>query len=149
MEERINVDLATDQDGFVSQECPACERRFKVIPGEGSDRPISFCPYCQHEGRSCWWTPEQAEYLSAIVGEQVLGREFDELERVFNSGSSGGFFQMSLQVTRPPTPVRPSEPSDSSPIFHFVCCNERIKHDGKESKLACIICGVQKDVERA
>ena len=141
MEEHINVNLAADDDGFVSQECPACERRFKIIPGEGSDQPIAFCPYCRHNGRDCWWTPEQAEYLSAIVGAQVVGPELDRMARDFNRGSASGFIRMSVEVTRPREPLRPNEPNDAWPILHFACCNERIKHDGSEARVACVICG--------
>jgi hypothetical protein len=149
MEERINVDLAADDDGFVSQECPACERRFKIVPGEGSDKPVSFCPYCRHNGHDCWWTPEQAKYLSAIIGEQVFGPELDQMAREFNRGSSGGFIRMSAQITRPHVPVRPDEPTVAWPIVHFACCNERIKYDDKDAQVACVICGVQAGVGAA
>jgi len=148
MDEHIDITLSADDDGFISQECPACIRRFKIVPGEGSDKPISFCPYCRHQGHDCWWTPEQAEYLSGIVGEQVIGPELDKLAREFDRDSSGGgFVQIAMNVASPPAPVRPGEPNEDLPIVRFPCCNERIKHDGKESQLSCIICGILRITE--
>lgn len=40
----VSVALPTDSDGFVSQECHACSKRFKAVFGEGSDRPIAIVP---------------------------------------------------------------------------------------------------------
>ena len=147
MENQIEVSLATDNDGFLSQECPACERRFKIVPGEGSDKPVSFCPYCRHNGHDCWWTPQQAEYISGVVGEQVVVPELDQMARDFNRGSGRGFIRMSVKVTRPRVPSRPDEPNDVWPVTKFECCNERIKHDGQATGVACVICGVQIDTK--
>lgn len=141
MKERVKVSLATDDDGFVSQECPACRRRFKTVFGEGSDKPISCCPYCSHRGRNCWWTPEQAKYLSGVVAQQVISPKLDKAARDFNRGSSRGIWRMSVKVNRPSLPQRPVEPNLDWSILHFACCNERIKHDGKESQIKCVICG--------
>ena len=80
---RVRVSLNTDDDGFLSQRCPSCERRFKVKFGEGSDRPISFCPYCGHNEEGCWWTQEQADYLAAQAGNQA---EFRGHNTIFLSG---------------------------------------------------------------
>lgn len=147
MDEHIDVDLSTDDNGFISQECPACGRRFKIVPDEGSDKTMSFCPYCQHEGHDCWWTPEQAEYLAAVVGDRVIGPRIDQMAHEFNRSSSDGFVQISMQVSPSPTPVRPRESNEALPIAYFACCDERIKHDGEASQLACIICGVRRGVE--
>lgn len=141
MGDSVTVTFNTDSEGFLSQECPSCERRFKAKMGEGSDQPISFCPYCGHSGRDCWWTPEQVEYLSAKVGNEVVGPQLDAMARDFNQKTAGGFVSMSMKVSKPPTPLPPSEPDDDWPTVKFDCCNELIKHDGKEQRLHCIICG--------
>lgn len=59
----MEVSFPTDSDGYLSQECPSCEQIFKVVFGEGSEEPISFCPYCGHSGRDCWYTKPQVEYM--------------------------------------------------------------------------------------
>jgi len=139
---RVNIKLNTDDDGFLSQECPACERRFKVKFGEGSEAPIAFCPYCGHNQENCWWTQDQADYLAAVAGGEVLGPELEEMARDFNRQSpKGGFVSISMEVKRSPVPDPPDEPNDDWPTRTFDCCGETIKHDGQEESLHCIICG--------
>lgn len=141
MSENVSVSLQTDDDGFLSQECPSCKRRFKAKFSEGSDQPISFCPYCGHNDTGCWWTPEQAEYLSAIAAEEIVGPELKKMAREFNRKSSGGLISMNMKVSHSPTPRAPVEPDVNWPMVSFECCGERIKHDGQNSELRCIICG--------
>ena len=144
MNREISVKINTDSSGFMSQECPACERRFKIKPGEGSDEPVRFCPYCDHTGEACWWTPEQAEYLGATAATQVLGPELDELAQTFNrrTGNSG-LFKMTMTVDKPAVPKPPDEPDDAWPRLVFPCCNEEIRHDGENADLFCVICGTE------
>lgn len=140
------VSLETDADGFVSQECPSCMRRFKVKFGEGSDRPIGSCPYCSHAGRDCWWTQAQADYFAAVAGQEVVGPMLDKFARNINRGNrSGSVLNIKASVNHGPRPIRPSEPNDSMPSMTFACCNERIKHDGASARLHCIICGASAD----
>ena len=141
MKKRISVSLSTDDDGLLSQECPSCERRFKVKYNEGSDQPISFCPYCGHNDTGCWWTPEQAEYLSGRAAEEIVAPELGKMARNFNRKSRGGLFSMSTKVRRSPAPPPPKELDNDWPHVTFSCCGEVIKHDGQSSDLRCIICG--------
>ena len=95
----------------------------------------------QLTGRDCWWTPEQAEYLSTKVSNEVVGPQLDAMARDFNRKTAGGFLSMSMKVSKAPTPLQPSETNDDWPKTRFECCNEVIKHDGNDQKLHCIICG--------
>jgi hypothetical protein len=63
----LEVNFPTDLDGFLSQECPSCNQPFKVLFGQGSSEPISFCPYCGFEGQDCWWTQEQVDHAAAAA----------------------------------------------------------------------------------
>ena len=78
----MEVSFPTDADGFLSQECPSCELRFKVMFGEGSAEPISYCPYCGYNGQNCWHTQAQVDYMQAIAANVSLGPELKKkLER--------------------------------------------------------------------
>ena len=141
-EVRLNVSFSTDDDGFLSQQCPSCERRFKVKFGEGSDQPIAFCPYCGHNEQGCWWTQQQADYLAAKASDEVVGPQIEKMARDFNRRSRrDDFVQVSMEVKRSPVPEPPVEHNDEWPTCRFDCCGEIIKHEGKESTLHCIICG--------
>ena len=138
----LSVSLNTTPDGFMSQECPACERIFKVAPGKGSPEPVTHCPYCNHKGNDCWWTKEQAEYMGAYGAEQIIGPQLDEMVRDFNRGGrNNDFLKISASVKKPPKAVAPAEEDDMPSSITFQCCGETIRHDGKETKLHCPICG--------
>lgn len=138
----VSVALPTDSDGFVSQECHACSKRFKAVFGEGSDRPIGHCPYCGHEEQNCWWTQEQASYLAAVAGQEIADSLLDDFAREVNRMSRpGDFLQVSAKVDRGPRPSPPAETDTSMMSVTFECCGERVKHDGSQARLYCIICG--------
>lgn len=142
----MNVSLKTDMDGFISQECPACKRRFKAKFGEGSDKPLAFCPYCGHADTECWWTPQQVEFFQSAVADKVVGPMLDDFARNINRSSSrGGLVRISASVKHDAPVPGPAESNEPMPIVEFLCCGESIKHDNSAVKLHCVICGMLTD----
>lgn len=141
----MEVSFPTDTDGFLSQECPSCGQQFKVIFGEGSEEPISFCPYCGYEGRDCWLTQDQVDHIQTAASNLVLGPELKKLERNLK-GASGGFFKIDVKSSIPDVPPPPIDTDGNFEIFRFPCCDETVKAD-RQDKLFCIICGNEKDVK--
>jgi hypothetical protein len=140
----MSVSFNTDGAGFMSQECPSCEERFKTQPGKGSPNPVSHCPYCGHEGTNCWFTPEQAEYLRGFATQEVLGPHLEELDRNLRriGSSSGGLIKVTGRIEKPRAPPRPEENDDDMPkVMTFACCGETIRHDAAKRPLYCVICG--------
>ncbi len=145
----LKVSLSTDAEGFLSQECPVCGKRFKVMFGEGSDRAIGHCPYCGHAGKDCWWTKEQAAYLTGVVGERMVNPMLEDFARGVNRMNRGhALVQMKARVKRSPPARPPVEPNRPMPVATFPCCNERIKHDGSTAQVHCIICGKVTDLRQ-
>lgn len=144
----MNVQLKTDGDGFISQECPNCEKRFKIRYGEGSDQPLSVCPYCGHEGRNCWWTKEQVDYLGKVVIQETIEPKLEKMAKEVNRNTrKGGFITMSMNFKRSRKAIPPEEPEDNWGTTLFDCCNETIRHDSSKSTLYCVICGIKQSVE--
>ncbi len=141
----MNISFATDSDGYLSQECPSCEQRFKVRFGEGSEDPISFCPYCGHKGHDCWYTQDQVEYIQAVTTDVVLGPELKKLEREMKR-TSGGFLKIDMKTDLPQAGAPPMEIDDALDVLRFPCCNETIKVT-RHDRHFCIICG--KEMEMA
>lgn len=132
MENGPQVTLPLDKDGFLSQECPACERRFKVKPTHGTGRTIAYCPYCSHHGKDCWWTKEQAAHVSALAAK-VMSEELNK-----GMKSVAGFtWSAGSPIEVPPVPSESQEPSSQ---FDFPCCSEAVKISATASA-TCIICG--------
>jgi hypothetical protein len=113
--------------------------------GEGSEEPISFCPYCGHEGHDCWYTKDQVKYIQTATADVVLGPELKKLEREMKK-ASGGLFKIEFKNDLPQVGVPPMEADDTFDVIRFPCCNEIIKVT-RYDRHFCIICG--KEVEMA
>ena len=147
MSEHTTISIPTDSDGFISRKCPACSKLFKAKYGEGSDQPLSHCPYCGSSDAD-WFTDEQRVYVRAAglnFARGIMGREIGKIAQKFNRGMGrGGFITAQMSHTTspnkplPPIPVESDEPMA---IALFDCCNERVKHDGSLEALHCVICG--------
>tara|TARA_R110002111_G_scaffold100976_6_gene156510 strand:+ start:70055 stop:70498 length:444 start_codon:yes stop_codon:yes gene_type:complete len=147
----MEISFSTDSDGFLTQECPACSGRFKVVFGEGSDDPISHCPYCAHMDTNCWWTPEQADYISNFTAQQaemMISDQFKKMARNLNSKSSSIKMSMRNTSSHTPSPTAPEEMELDLPTIKFSCCNEEIKYfeNLAEGRLFCVICGTEKSL---
>jgi len=137
----LEVSFPTDADGFISQECPSCVHRFKVLFGEGSEKPIAYCPYCGHQGHQCWYTAEQVDYIQAVAVSTTVGPELRKLQRRLGSASTG-FLKIGMKVDVPEPGVPPIEFDDPLDIVRFPCCNETVKVN-RISRIFCIICGME------
>lgn len=134
----IQIKFVQDDDGFLSQECPACRQRFKATFSGGGSAPLSFCPYCGHKGRDCWWTEAQAEYLGEVAAAKTIRPELERMAREINRKS--GPLKMKMDPPGPP-PRPPEELDEPWPIFTAPCCGEPIRYDGNYENLRCVICG--------
>lgn len=141
----MNISFPTDSDGYLSQECPSCAQRFKVRFGEGSEDPISFCPYCGHKGHDCWYTQDQVVYIQAVTTDVVLGPELKKLERE-TKRASGGLLKLDMKTDLPQAGAPPMETDDALDVLRFPCCHETIKVT-RHDRHFCIICG--KEMEMA
>jgi hypothetical protein len=144
--QKMQVSFNTDRKGFISHECPACERRFKVQPGKGSPKPVSHCPFCTHTGTNCWFTTEQASYLRGIAARDVLGPHLADIDRAFQrlGSSSGGMIKVKVTGRReePRVPPKPEERDDEmTGQVTFACCGETIRHEVANPPTYCTICG--------
>jgi len=148
MNDRMQISFDTDSDGFLSQECPACHKRFKANFSEGSDQPLSFCPYCAHQGRDCWWTQAQADYIINAVSNELIDPTMEKMARDFNRKiPKDGLISMKMKYKPGPRSVAPKEPNEDWPKLLFECCGETIKHDRSMDTLHCVICGRTKPVK--
>lgn len=140
----MEISFPTDTDGFLSQECPSCNQRFKVIFGQGSEEPISFCPYCGYNGQDCWFTQDQVDHIQAMAVDTVLAPELRKFEQRIK-GTSNEFFELDIKSNLPKPSVAPMEIDDPFDILHFPCCKETVKVD-KQQKHFCLICGMEVDM---
>ena len=137
---KFNFD--TDSDGYISQECPVCYKRFKVNFKKGSNKPLSFCPYCNYNGQNCWFTQPQIEYIKNVVAKEYISPELKKITQDFNRKTSKGSpISSSMKYKPGSSPIIPKEPQEDWPQLLFECCGETIKHDQSMETLHCVICG--------
>jgi hypothetical protein len=141
----LEVSFPTDADGYLSQECPSCEQPFKVIFGEGSEAPISCCPYCGYKGQDCWHTQAQVDYLQSIATSVFVAPELKKLERELKR-SSGGLLKIDIKSDLPEPGRAPIETDDPLTVMFFPCCNESVKVERHEHHF-CVICGQEFDMK--
>jgi len=145
----MEISFNTDSDGFLSQECPACKRRFKVqFTQDASGKSLTFCPYCGHSGEDCWWTQEQADYVAASLQKEVVPEIKKMARNLERMNRPGGAVQFKANRSLRPgaLPPAPKESDDPWPKATFSCCDEVIKHDGSVRQFHCIICGKETSV---
>jgi hypothetical protein len=128
------IKLNTDREGFISQECPACGHRFKVKLGDGSPRPVTYCPYCRHKNREGWWTRLQAGYIEAAAG--VGDHQLDRMLLDVLKGSK----EVNLKKLPGAGAEAPAEPQEAWPVVEFPS-REVVRHDGTALKLFCPLTG--------
>tara|TARA_A100001391_G_scaffold180042_3_gene145312 strand:+ start:482 stop:1603 length:1122 start_codon:yes stop_codon:yes gene_type:complete len=119
--------------------------RFKSTPGEGSDEPIGYCPYCGHHGEDCWFTTEQIEHFKAVAYSTIVAPELNNFGRDLNR-NSGGFLRIDIRSATAPQTPPPIEVDAPFDILRFPCCNETIKAE-QTKQLFCIICGTEVNME--
>jgi hypothetical protein len=141
----LEIKIPTDIDGFLTQECPTCRLHFKVILVEGSEEPVSFCPYCGFEGHDCWFTQSQLDYITDVAINIELGPEIKKLEQSLKHASNE-LFTINMQSNVKEVSTPPMEVDSDLEIFRFTCCNETIKAEWHEM-LFCVICGKEIDLQ--
>jgi uncharacterized Zn-finger protein len=87
----FKITVPSDNDGFVTLQCPFCEDRFKltVADFEREDIIEIFCPYCglRHEHNQFLTDEvlEQAQIIATNYAKSVINQSAKDLERSFTS----------------------------------------------------------------
>jgi hypothetical protein len=137
----LSVSLNTTPDGFMSQEC----LRASALQGgswQGQSRAGDPLPLLQLRGQRLLVDQGASRVRGCVWSATDHRPQLDEMVRGFNRGSrKNDFLTITASVKTPPKAVAPPEDDDMPASITFACCGETIRHDGKEAKLHCPICG--------
>lgn len=150
MDEEISIPISIPiaDDGFLSRECPTCERRFKwFVHSEGDPDAEQvdqyFCPLCGvPAGTDAWATPEQIEYAFGAAGPEI-----DQAVQEAIGNAFGGVKGISFEVDRNfsleiETPAPPVEPDGFVTVESPCHPNEPIQvPESVTSSIHCLVCG--------
>ena len=109
LEKKMQIPIATDENGYLGRECPKseCEGYFKITPGTGLQGVTDcFCPYCGHKGHySEFTTKDQIEYATSIAIRKVTDALEKDLKAMeFETKPKGPFgigFSLKIESGRP------------------------------------------------
>lgn len=155
----IEMNIPLDPDGFLSRECPNCERQFKWKPisstsddTEGGEIESYYCPYCyQPAPPNAWWTKEQLEYAQQIAFKQVVEPQLEKLQKQINQlSNSSSLIQAKASISgfSEPDPEL-LDAIENLARIDFPCHLEGpIKVDKMWSQeIACFLCGIRYPIE--
>jgi hypothetical protein len=139
---RVAMQIPIDDDGFVRQKCPTCDREFKRLRHEESEESGEpelygfYCPYCAIQSSGNWLTDAQTEQLRAIALRDVAQPTVEGLLRK-TFGSSVKFTPNQVEM---PAPL--AEAADMQRVDFDCHPSEPVKVlDGWAGPVHCRICG--------
>lgn len=133
LEEGIQIQMPSDEDGLVGRECPKpdCLGYFKIKFGTGlkGENLPCHCPYCGHtEGQDHFWTQDQLEYAQSIMVNEfskALKADVQEWDRELRRSTRNSFIKLSMEYK-----------GQSHPIYHY-------QEKQLETKVICDICTLE------
>jgi hypothetical protein len=139
---RVTMRIPIDDDGFVRQKCPTCDREFKRLHRDEADESTQaqlggfYCPYCAIQSSGNWLTDAQTEQLRAIALRDVAQPTVEGLLRK-SFGSSVRFTPNQVEM---PAPL--AEANDMRRVDFDCHPSEPAKVlDGWPGPVHCRICG--------
>lgn len=139
---RVALQIPVDDDGFIRQKCPTCDREFKRLhhaeSAEGLEPELGglYCPYCGIQNADNWLTDAQAEQLRAIALRDVAQPKVEEMLRK-SFGSAVKFTPSRAEV---PAPL--AEDNDMRRVDLACHPSEPVKVlDSWTGSIHCQICG--------
>jgi hypothetical protein len=144
----MSMSVPLDSEGFLRRECPTCEREFKWRPTpegeESAPMPDAgpFCPYCAVQAPpDSWWTQAQIAAAHSQVYDEAVKPELEKFADSI-SQSSGGFLQVSAEITEPDKPPALTETDDMLRVDFDCHPSEPVKIlDEWNEAVHCLVCG--------
>jgi hypothetical protein len=142
------MSLPLDADGFLRQECPTCEREFKVWPSQHDDDPTPvadggyFCPYCGIQAEvGAWFTKAQVELALEIAQREVVAPMLRKFAQDLGRQTSG-IISAKVSIDSSPEPQTLTEDDDMRRVDFSCHPNDPLKvADDWCGSVRCLICG--------
>lgn len=140
----IPFSIPLDDDGYVSLQCPFCDKHFKLTWEDVEDDAIYelFCPYCG-------LVAEPNEFLTDEVKEKALRlaeNHMYELLNGFMDGMKKTFRNNKAIKVKTGSKIEMNAPktiieSDNMESYKVSCCDRGIKASLIDETLYCPFCG--------
>lgn len=129
---QLEVQFNSDDDGFISQQCPNCDGCFKIDISVNKEPPTKFCPYCKHENSENWLTTEQVQYAKELLFKKEIEPSLEKLDKSMNEmNKSGSMLTFSSDFKKRSEPKKPTESNDPMRVIELKNSGVKIKIDPK------------------
>jgi len=140
----IPFSIPLDDDGFVTLQCPFCDKQFKALGDDFEDDSVYelFCPYCGLVTEPSDFLSDEAIEKGMRLAEnhmfELLNGFMNDMEKSFKNNSfikvkTGPKFKMNDSKT--------IIESDNMETYHLTCCERKIKASLIDDTLYCPYCG--------
>lgn len=148
MSEIIEFSVPSDNDGYVSFQCPHCNELFKLSTSEvqEDDVIILYCPKCGLSDEPSSFTSndviEHANVLVENLFNEMINDFSKSLEKGFKNNKNFSFKSGKPLPIEHPNPLY--EKDSDFEEFEMSCCNRHIKlkKSGSLGYIYCPYCGV-------
>lgn len=146
-EETFSIRVPTDEDGYVTFQCPFCSSLFKLMVEEFERDSVwdFYCPCCGLKDGSASFLPdkihEQSEIIAMNYMRELINNSMKNLERDFRSYPHVSFSSGSPMEIEPEKLLYEQELMRS---FTLACCkmSVKLKHEMIDLPRYCPYCGV-------
>lgn len=145
----IPISIPTDNDGYVTFQCPFCNNKFKLHADECQEDEVLefFCPYCGLTDEPSAFLSDDVRQLAMDMAENMmidmLNDFTKDMERTFRGNKIVKF--KSNKIDKVPE-KKLFEANSEEIITEMGCCKRHVKvpYTAKESGvLVCPYCGVR------
>lgn len=148
-DEKFEISIEGDSEGYVTFECPFCESEFKLNAGEFQDEDNVFselfCPYCGLIDKvNTFYSKEVIEQAKAIAYNYMM----EEVNKVFNdfkrSVKRNKFIKVDFKELKKVNLKELKDKDTTEEIFSCPMCENHIRvlYCAGVSKVFCAYCGV-------
>lgn len=144
----LHISIPTDDDGFVSFQCPFCSDKFKLSVGECEQEDVLqiFCPYCGLSDELSNFLSDEVNEQLRIAAQNYLAEQINsmlrDMERRFHR-NPGVSFRASPLNTEPDSQIIETD-DDLEPSTHEICGRTvKVHANCIEVGPYCPYCGVK------
>lgn len=140
----IHFSIPLDDDGFVTLQCPFCNKHFKISGADAEDETNFelFCPYCGLvTGPNNFLSDEVKEKALRLVENylyEMLNGFTDNIDKMFKKNDFIKVKKSSkFEMNSPKIIVE----SDNMETYKLPCCERKIKASLIDDNMYCPFCG--------
>jgi uncharacterized Zn-finger protein len=143
----FSISIPSDDDGFISRQCPHCGYQFKmtIMDIENEEILELFCPYCGLPSDVSETHPDEVIEQAYIMATNYAYSKIDDIFKGLENKSSNKLFEFKRGASLPQEDQKVLFEKEEMELFDLKCCDKKIKANDSiaVSGIYCPFCGVK------